>query len=70
MNTRHRTYNFDLPRVTGEEKGTFYYNGVKDWNGLPDRLKTCSNLLSFKSKFKQCMLEAAINRSENQYVIY
>ncbi len=23
MNARHRAYNFDLPRVTGEEKGTF-----------------------------------------------
>ncbi len=70
MNTRHRAYNFNLPRVTGEEEGTFYYNAIKDWNGLPDRLKTCSNLLSFKSKLKQCMLEAAINRPENQYVFY
>ncbi len=26
MNTRHRAYNFELPRVTGEKKGTFYYN--------------------------------------------
>ncbi len=70
MSTRHRAYNFDLPRVTGEEKGTFYYNVIKDWNGLPDRLKACSNLLSCKSKLKQCMQEAAINRSENQYVFY
>ncbi len=39
MNTRHRAYNFDLPRVTGEEKSTFYYNAIKDWNGIPDGLK-------------------------------
>ncbi len=26
-NTWHRAYNFDLPRVTGEETGTFYYKG-------------------------------------------
>ncbi len=68
MSTRHRAYNFDLPRVTGEEKCTFYYNTIKDRNGLPDRLKACSNLLSFKSKLKQCMHEAAINRSEHHYV--
>ncbi len=30
MSTRHRAYNFDLPRVTGEEKGTFYNNAIKD----------------------------------------
>ncbi len=30
MNTRHRAYNFDLPRVTGEETATFYYNAIKD----------------------------------------
>ncbi len=30
MNTRHRAYNFDLPLVTGEETGTFYYNAIKD----------------------------------------
>ncbi len=53
MNTRHGAYTFDLPRVTGEEKGTFYYNAIKDWNGLPDGLRVCSNLMSFKSKLKQ-----------------
>ncbi len=61
MNTRHRACNFYLPKVTGEETGTFYYNAIKDWNGLPDRLKVCSNLLSFKSKLKQYMQEGAIN---------
>ncbi len=53
LSTRHRAYNFDIPRVTGEEKSTFYYNTIKDWNSLPDRLKACSNLLSFKAKLKQ-----------------
>ncbi len=55
MNTRHRACNFALARVMGEEKGTFYYNAIKDW----DRLKVCSNLLSFKSKLKQYMQEEA-----------
>ncbi len=50
MNIRYRAYNFDLPRVTGEETGTFQYGGIKNWNGLLDKLKVCSNLLSFKSK--------------------
>ncbi len=29
MNTRHRAFDFDLSRVKGEEKGTFYYNAIK-----------------------------------------
>ncbi len=60
MNTRHRAYNFDLPRVTGEETGIFYHNAIKDWNGLPDRLKISSNLLHFKLKLKQYMQKIAI----------
>ncbi len=67
MNPRHRAYNFDLPRVTGEETGTFYYNAVKNWNGLPDRLKVSSNLLS---KLKQCMQEVANSRSETPFLFY
>ncbi len=70
MNTQHRAHNFDLSRVTGKETGTFYYNAIKDWNGLSDRLKISSTLLSFKSKLKQYMQEIAINRSENQFVFY
>ncbi len=68
MSTRHRAHSFVLPRVTGQESHTLCYNAIKDWNGLPDTLKVCSNLLSFKSKLKQYMQEVAINRSENQFV--
>ncbi len=49
MNTRHRAYNFDYLE-SREKRDTFYYNAIKDWNGLPDRLKISSNLLFFKSK--------------------
>ncbi len=58
------------PRVTGEEMDIFYYNGIKDWNALPDRLKAYSSLPSFKSTIKQHMQEVTINRSENQYIFY
>ncbi len=67
MSTRHRAYNFDLPRVTGEEKGTYYYNAIKDLNCIQERLKACSNLISFKSKLKQCM--QSIGQRTNMYFI-
>ncbi len=70
MNTRHRAYNFDLPRVTGEETGTFYYNAIKDWNGLQDRLKISSNLLSLKPKLKQYMQKLQLIHQGKQSVYH
>ncbi len=60
MNTKHRAYNFVLPRVMGGESHTFYYNAIKDWNGLLDRLKVCNNFLSFKSKQQGMVLTLLI----------
>ncbi len=53
-----------------EETGTFYYNAIKDWNGLQDRLKISSNLLSFKSKLKQYMQKLQlISQRTNLYFV-
>ena len=70
INTRHRAYNFEVPRVTGQATATFYYNAIKDWNNLPDNLKAIPHLLSFKPKLKLYMQEEAVARSVDQYMYF
>ena len=70
LGTRRRAYNFVTPSVVGQESDTFYYCAIKDWNSLPDSLKEISNFVSFKNKLKRHMQEAAIARSEDQYIYF
>ncbi len=37
---RSSQWNFNVPNVKGNESNTFYFNAVKDWNSLPNNLKT------------------------------
>ena len=34
-NTRGSSENFVVPRVSSQASTTFFFNGIKDWNGLP-----------------------------------
>ena len=36
FNTRHSKKNFLIPTIKGCESSTFFYNGIKDWNSLPE----------------------------------
>ena len=51
-NTRHNEYNFYVPSVNGQSANTFYYNAIKDWNGLPSDIKKIKSSHAFKSKVK------------------
>ncbi len=42
--TRHSEWNFTVPNVKGVEKNSFYFNAIKDWNSLPEQLKTCESV--------------------------
>ncbi len=41
QHTRNSQWNFVVPDVKRNESNTFYYNAIKDWNSLPNYLKTC-----------------------------
>ncbi len=47
QHTRSRQWNFVVPDIKGTERNTFYFNAVKDWNSLPNELKSCENFCSF-----------------------
>ena len=45
--------------ISGDDiGGTFGYHGKKEWNAIPDRLKTLGNIGVFKVKLKEYMLES------------
>ena len=41
-----------VPTIKGIESSTFFYNGVKDWNSLPNPIKETSNKTAFKKAVK------------------
>ena len=44
--------------ISGDDVvGSFSYFGKKEWNALPDRLKTIENIDLFKIKLKQHLME-------------
>ncbi len=50
QHTRSRQWNFVVPDVKGIERNTFYFNAVNYWNSLPNKLKSCEDLCSFKKE--------------------
>ena len=46
--TRSSNSNFYIPPRKGGESTTFFYSGIKDWNSLPDQIKSCNNKNSVK----------------------
>ncbi len=69
-NTRDSTYNFFVPHVNSTTKTTFYYNGIRHWNLLPDRIKSIQCKTSFKSEVKKYLLEWAKSRENDLFVYY
>ena len=55
--TRSSEFNFWVPPIKGQQKTTFYYNGIIDWNSLPNNLKSIQNIYDFKSKVKKYLAE-------------
>ena len=45
--TRAKAYNFQVPKINTD---TFAYLTIKDWNSLPENIKSIDNLNNFKQK--------------------
>lgn len=63
-NTRGSQNNFYVPNVNSISRKTFYYNGIIDWNCLPDSLKQIRNKWKFKKEVKKCLMQQ-LNKREN-----
>ncbi len=59
QNTRSSQWNFNAPNDKGIERNTFYFNAIKDWNSLPNNLKNCENIHTYKKGVKRYLLEMA-----------
>ena len=50
--TRFSEHNFTIPDCQGPKSHTFYYSAIKDWNSLPEKLKTIQDNKKFKFELK------------------
>ena len=63
----HRTrsctnLDFIVLRIKTCESGTFFYNGIKDWNELPRNIKECKRKNVFKTLVKQHLLDKGLSK--------
>ncbi len=68
--TRHSEWNFTVPNVKGAEKNTFYFNAIKDWNSLPEQLKTCESVTTFKLGVKKHLMQKAAEETERDFLYF
>ena len=54
--TRGSATNFILPNVKGQTCDTFVFTGIKEWNSLPNHVKTSKAHLQFKKVVKSHFL--------------
>ena len=59
-NTRGSNFNFQVPRIKTHSSGSFYYNPIADWNGLPDDIKS----ITLKSVFKRSVKTHLLNHMD------
>ena len=55
-NTRGSDFNFQIPKIKTFSSGSFYYNAIKNWNSLPDDIKSISQKTVFKKEVKAHLL--------------
>ena len=49
-------------KIKGIESTTFYYNGIHDWNSLPDSIKSINDLQRFKKEVKCHLIHTSEER--------
>ncbi len=66
--TRDSLHNFVVPRVNGPGSKTFFYTAIKDWNMLPNQIKSIKNKPSFKKQVKKHLSMQANSVESNIYL--
>lgn len=69
-NTRSCNFNFFVPRVKNTESSSFYFNGIKNWNTLPDSIKSIDNKAKFKFEVKRHLMSEMKKSSEADFIFY
>ncbi len=68
QHTRSSQWNFNVPNVKENESNTFYFNKTKGWNSLPNDLKNCENIHTYKKGVKSYLLQTATEEAGREYV--
>ena len=66
--TRGSQWNFYVPSIKGAESKTFFYHAIKDWNSLPNALKSCESIGTFKKGLKMYLLQLATEEEGREFV--
>ena len=70
-NTRSANcHNFIVPSIKQCQDKTFYYNAIKDWNGLPLNIKQIKSKTSFKHSVKKYLMEDLKRCEESSFVYF
>ncbi len=70
QSTRRSEWNFTVPKIKEAEGNTFYFNAIKDWNSLPQHLKACENILSFKKGVKRHLMPKAAEEANRDFLYF
>ncbi len=70
QSTRRSEWNFNVPKIKGAEGNTFYFNAIKDWNSLPEHLKACENIASFKKVVKRHLVQKAAEEADRDFLYF
>ena len=68
--TRFSEHNFIIADCQGPKSHTFYYSAMKDWNSLPEKLKTIQDNKKFKFDFKTFLQLHNHSKDEVVYMYY
>ncbi len=68
QHTRSSQWNFNVPNVKGSESNTFYFNAIKDSNSLPNNLKNCENIHTYKNRVKRYLLQTATEEAVRELI--
>ena len=67
--TRFSFFNFCVPKINSITAKTFYYNAIKQWNNLPDHIRSSQTKIVFKSKIKKHLIKRSLDRENGLYVM-
>ena len=51
-NTRSSQFNFVVPKIKGVDSSSFFFTAIRDWNSLPDNIKSIKDHEDFKTNIK------------------
>ena len=68
--TRSSNSNCYMSPIKGGESTTFFYRGIKDWNSLPDPIKSCNNKNSFKFNVKFFLMGGLGSSFHSEFIFY